>query len=57
MQMFTANHWIEVGDPVEVLGRERFDGAKGDFNPVGRKTMSTKLDSSIPPAISSYSWG
>ena len=55
--MFTANHWIEVGDPVEVLGRERFDGAKGDFNPVGRKTMSTKLDSSIPPAISSYSWG
>ena len=39
--MFTANHWIEVGDPVEVLGRERFDGAKGDFNPVGRKTMST----------------
>ena len=37
MQMLTANHCTEVGDPMEELG-------EGDCNPIGRTTVSTNLD-------------
>ena len=40
MQILTANHWSETGDP---NGRvmERSEGAEGECNPIGRSTVST----------------
>jgi hypothetical protein len=48
MQILTANHWTEVGDP---YGRvmERIDGTERDGNPLGRTTVSSSLEPSCLP--------
>ena len=43
MQVLTANHWTEVGDPYGTV-RGRIEGAEGDGNPIGRPTVLTNLD-------------
>jgi hypothetical protein len=40
MQIFTAKHWAELRDPYGKI-RGRTEGAEGDCNPIGRKTIST----------------
>jgi hypothetical protein len=38
MQIFTANHFTEVGDPFgRVMGR--IEGPEGNGNPIGRPTV------------------
>ena len=55
----TAKHWPEVGDPYGRV-RGRIEGAEGDFNPIGRPTVSTKLDpSQLPetkPKTKEHTW-
>jgi hypothetical protein len=43
MQMLTAKHWTETGDPY-VRVRGRIEGTGDDVNPIGRPTVSTNLD-------------
>jgi hypothetical protein len=43
MKILIANHWIEVGDQYGRV-RGRIEGAEGDCNPIGRRTLSTNLD-------------
>jgi hypothetical protein len=43
MQILTANHWTENGDPYGRV-RGRIEGAEGDGNPIGRPRVSTNLD-------------
>jgi hypothetical protein len=43
MQISTAKHWTEVGDPCGRV-RGRIEGTEGDGNPIGRPTVSTNLD-------------
>jgi hypothetical protein len=55
--MLTANHWTEHGDPSERI-KERTEEAKGDCNPIGRTTLSTRpldLPETKPP-IKDYTW-
>ena len=42
MQILIANHWTEVRDPYGTWGQ--IEGAEGDGDPIGRKTVSTNLD-------------
>jgi hypothetical protein len=44
MQILTADHCMEVGDPYGRAGR-RIERAEGDSNSIGRPTAPTKLDS------------
>jgi hypothetical protein len=39
MQLLTAKHWIEVGDP-----NGRTEGTEGDGNLIGRPAVSANLD-------------
>jgi hypothetical protein len=51
MQILTANHWTEPGDP-SGRARRRAEGAEGDCNPIGRATISASiLIISIPPSL------
>jgi hypothetical protein len=43
MQILTAKHWTEVGDPYG-RAKGRIKGTKDDGNPTGRPTVSTNLD-------------
>ena len=43
MQILTANHWTEIGDPNERV-RGRTEGAEGGGNPIGRTTATTDPD-------------
>jgi len=40
MQTLTTNHQTEVGDPSGRI-RGRTEGAEGNYNPIGRTTIST----------------
>jgi hypothetical protein len=48
MQILTAIHWTEVGEPYGRV-RGRIEGAEGDGNPIGRKTSSTNPEPSELP--------
>jgi hypothetical protein len=43
MQILTANHWTQVGNPYGRV-RGRIKGTEGDDDPIRRPTMSTNLD-------------
>ena len=43
MQILTANHRTEMGDPYGRV-RGRIEETEGDGNPIGRPTVSTNLD-------------
>ena len=43
MQILTAKHWTEVGDPYGRV-RRRIEGTEGDGSPIGRTTVSTNPD-------------
>ena len=48
MQILTANHWLEVGDPYGgVEGKTK--GTERDCNHIVRTTVSTDLDPSKLP--------
>jgi hypothetical protein len=50
MQIFSANHWIEVRGPYgRVRGKAK--GAEGDCNSKRRTTVTTNLNSSELPEI------
>jgi hypothetical protein len=40
MQKLTVNRWIEVGHQYGRV-RGRTEGAEGDYNPIGKTTVST----------------
>jgi hypothetical protein len=48
MQIFTANHFIEVRDQYGRV-RGRTERNKGDFNPIGKRTGTTNRDTSDLP--------
>jgi len=43
MQILTAIHWTEAGDPYGRI-RGKIEGTEWDGNPIGRTTESTNLD-------------
>ena len=59
MQIFTANHWTEVGDQ---YGRDRgrIEKTEEDCNPIGRKAVSVNPDSSefpeTKPKTKEHTW-
>jgi hypothetical protein len=48
MQIITANHWTEAGDPYRGV-RGRIEADKGGGNPIGRTTVLTNPDPSELP--------
>jgi hypothetical protein len=59
MQIPTAKHWTDVGDPHGRV-KGRIEGTEGDGNPIGRPTMSPNLiawefPESEPP-IKEHTW-
>jgi hypothetical protein len=48
MQILTAKYWTEVRDPCGTV-MERTEGFEGDYNSIGRTTVSTNPDSSELP--------
>jgi hypothetical protein len=48
MQILTANHWIEIGNPYGRV-RGRIERAEGDGEPIRRPAVSTNLDHSELP--------
>jgi len=59
MQILTADHWTEVGDPCGRV-RGRIEEDEGDSNPIGKPTVSTNLDAwELPetkPPTKGHTW-
>jgi hypothetical protein len=43
MQIVTANHWTDIGNPYG-KDRVRTEGAEGNDNPIGRPIVSSNTD-------------
>jgi hypothetical protein len=54
MQILTAIHWIELGDPSGGV-RGRTEGAEEGWNPIGRTTISTNQTPHISQGLSHQS--